>query len=479
MALQLTGLASRCPVAGLAAVLLAIALSACGGGSSPLKQPVAAPLITAQPASTSVASGTHATFSVSASGTGPFGYQWSRNGIVLPGATAATYVQQNTQASDSAAVMRVEVRNSGGAVGSQAAMLSLNSPGIYQFAGPVIGTGELTSTQANSGSTDGLGQEARFQGPAGLALDPAGNLYVADRSAHTLRKITPAGLSSTIAGKPFVLGRANGRGVQASFTIPERVAASSDGTVYLNEMALETTYPIRKVSPDGTVTTLVLPLDPYETNADGSPAAVSVNSFTVDAADNLIVSTEAHMQGKCRPPLTGLCPGVFTRTAVRRLSPAGAVSTVATSESLQASGQRGVLLGPVAVDAAGNVYATNLYSILKVSPAGVITPIAGSLSLSGSLDGTGSEARFTWIRHMTVDPEGNLFILDGTWGPDQKIRKITAAGVVTTVAGGQAGGTTLIGNLPGTLEYIDGIVAGKNGVLYVSCQFGILKIILR
>jgi len=135
--------------------------------------------------------------------------------------------------------------------------------------------------------------------------------------------------------------------------------------------------------------------------------------------------------------------------------------------------------GALTVDAAGNVYIANGYSIFKVTPAGVAAMIAGRIFENGNVDSTGSAARFEWISHITVDPRGDLFVIHGAPNAGQSIRRITQAGVATTVAGGQVDGKTIIGDLPGSLERLRGIAAAGNGVLYLSCEFGILKIILR
>ena len=476
----LTSSASRFSVAPLLGALLAGALSACGGGGSPGQETVTAPLVSVQPAPATVASGAAATFKVTATGSGPLSYQWSRNGVAIPGATAASYVLATAQATDSAAVMRVEVKNSAGAVTSNPVTLSLNSPGIYQFAGPlaVIDGGFPSGGFADAGA--GLAQEARFWGPEGLALDAAGNLYVADTLNQVVRKLTPGGQSSIFAGKPTVMGRIDGSRADARFTFPQSVAATSAGAVYLQELAGGTTHPVRKINLDGTVTTLVLPPDPVDTNADGSLPAVTIEGLTIDAADNLYLITETQLQGKCPPPTLGLCPGFsFTRTAIRRLTPAGVVSTVAASETVYSSTMPIFAAHAITVDAAGNAYIANGYSIVKVTPAGVASLIAGSIFESGNVDSTGSEARFDWISHITVDPRGDLFVIHGGPNAGQSIRRITQAGVVTTVAGGQVDGKTIIGDLPGRLEHLRGIAAAGNGVLYVSGEYGILKIILR
>src|SRR5439155_22158877 len=108
------------------------------------------------------------------------------------------------------------------------------------------------------GSADGSGSDARFNffNGAGVAVDSAGNVYVADTSNHTIRKVTPAGDVTTLAGRAGSFGSADGTGSAARFSQPEGVAVDSAGNVYVADHNNST---IRKVTPVGTnwlVTTL-------------------------------------------------------------------------------------------------------------------------------------------------------------------------------------------------------------------------------
>lgn len=109
------------------------------------------------------------------------------------------------------------------------------------------------SPAAEFGSTDGVGTSARFYYPEGIAADSAGNLFVADGANHTIRKITPGGVVSTIAGSPRVTGGADGTGSSATFHRPLGVAVDGSGNLYVADSE---NYTVRKVSPSGEVTTL-------------------------------------------------------------------------------------------------------------------------------------------------------------------------------------------------------------------------------
>ncbi|MFT7602861.1 MAG: sugar lactone lactonase YvrE, partial [Saprospiraceae bacterium] len=89
----------------------------------------------------------------------------------------------------------------------------------------IAGTGSL-------GSTDGIAEAATFNNPHGIAVDNLGNIYVADRHGHKIRKITPAGIVSTLAGSG-VAGKENGNGAAASFNEPYALCVDGDGNVYV------------------------------------------------------------------------------------------------------------------------------------------------------------------------------------------------------------------------------------------------------
>ena len=148
----------------------------------------------------------------------------------------------------------------------------------------------LAGLAGNAGSTDGIGSAARFYHPAsnGVAVDSAGNVYVADTGNDTIRKITPDGGVTTLAGNPGTLGAADGMGSAASFDAPWGVAVDSAGTVYVADTGSGT---IRKVTPDGAVTTLAG--SAYNSgSADGTGNAARFGfptGLTADIQGNLYV----------------------------------------------------------------------------------------------------------------------------------------------------------------------------------------------
>jgi len=162
---------------------------------------------------------------------------------------------------------------------------------------------------------------------------------------------------------------------------------------------------------------------------------------------------------------------------VRKFSPGGAVTTVISNESMYAQTKQWFVPFAVVADSDGNVFVSNGPQIIKINNAGAITPLAGDKSLAGTADGTGDLARFTSVYHMAFGPQGNLFVIDGSYVNPQRIRKISPTGVVTTVAGSEVAGVTVAGNLPGSLTRLSGLAIDSNGHLFVSTTRAILRIV--
>src|SRR5439155_1695244 len=124
----------------------------------------------------------------------------------------------------------------------------------------------LAGFAGSFGSVDGTGSVARFRRPRGVATDSSGNVYVGDTDNHAIRKITPAGSVSTLAGLAEGLGSADGMGSAARFYHPLGVSTDSNGNVYVADWDNQT---IRKITPDGAVTTLA-GLAETDGSADGT-----------------------------------------------------------------------------------------------------------------------------------------------------------------------------------------------------------------
>jgi sugar lactone lactonase YvrE len=278
----------------------------------------------------------------------------------------------------------------------------------------------LAGTPSNAGSADGASSAAQFENPNGVAVDSEGNVYVADLGNNTIRKITPGGVVTTLAGTPGVSGSADGTGGAAQFAKPSGVAVDSLGNVYVADSFNNT---IRKISSGGAVTTLA-GTPGIVGSADGSGGAAQFNrpgGVAVDGTGNVYVADS------------------LNRT-IRKITSNGVVTTLAGTPGIL-----GALDGPgsiarfanptgVAVDGEGNVYVADNYNftIRKITSAGLVTTLAGSLSSMGSADGIGTNAQFNYPQGVAVDNAGNVYVTDTN---NNAIRMITPAGVVTTLAG--------------------------------------------
>jgi len=411
------------------------------------------PSITLQPVDVTVLAPATATFTATASGVPSPTVQWQQSidaGVTwtnINGATNPSFTTPATVLADSGKRFRAVFTNGAGFVNSNGAVLTVTAGVVAAGLGspwdvavdaagnlyisdnfnqtivkitPAGVVSTLAGLAGSAGSADGAGSAARFSAPTGIAVDAAGNVYVADSNNFTIRKVTPAGVVTTLAGTAGVPGSADGTGSAALFNRPQGVAADSAGTVYVADT---NNFTIRKITPAGVVSTLA-GLAGNGGSADGTGSAARF-SFTrgptVDTAGNVYVADSGN-------------------NTIRKITPAGVASTLAGLSgvfgSADGTGSAASFSSPfdVAIDAAGNVYVcdTGNLTIRKVTPAGVVTTLAGLAgSPPASVDGTGSAARFFSPNSIGVDSAGNVYVAERGM---VAIRKVTPAGVVTTVA---------------------------------------------
>lgn len=279
------------------------------------------------------------------------------------------------------------------------------------FAANITAWSQVTVTtlagNGSSGSTDGSGSSVSFKNPYGVAVDGSGNVYVADYGNHKIRKITPAGVITTLAGSGSI-GSADGSGSSASFNYPSGVAVDGNGNIYVTEYK---NNKIRKITPAGVVSTLAG--NGSFGSADGNGVTASFSfpfGIAVDGSGNVYVTDNGNHK-------------------IRKITPAGVVSTLAGSGSASSTDGTGVSAsfnGPesVAVDGSGNIYVAdaNNNKIRKITPMGEVSTLAGNGSV-GSADGMGPSASFSYPGGIAVDGSGTIFVAD--YG-NNKIRKITA-----------------------------------------------------
>ena len=301
------------------------------------------------------------------------------------------------------------------------------------------------------GDADGTGAAAGFNYPIGIAADANGNLYVGDQLNEKVRKITPAGVVTTLAGNGAPAS-ADGVGSSATFYYPTGVTVDPSGNIYVTDLGGNT---IRKVTSGGVVTTVAGDGGAGATNGPASTATFrSPAGVAIDKSGNLYITDASNNQ-------------------IRMVTPGAVVSTFAGSGpqgSADGTGAAASFYYPygIAIDASGNLYVadTRNNKIRKITPAGVVSTLAGGGAV-GSADGTGTAASFNYPAGIAVDSIGNLYIADVG---NNEIRKVTPAGVVTTVAG-----STTPGDVDGTgsaaaFSNPYGVTVDKSGNIYVTEQ---------
>jgi sugar lactone lactonase YvrE len=289
-----------------------------------------------------------------------------------------------------------------------------------------------------TGAVDGIGTAARFSDPHGIAIDKSDNLYVADAGSHTIRKITPEGVVTTVAGAAGQKGYVDGTGTQARFNFPWGIAIDGNGALYVTDSA---NHRIRKITPEGIVSTLAGSGEPEPgLTVDGVGAAAWFSLPTGIAVDAVGALYVADMDlGRYR-----------NYGAIRKISPEGVVGTLAggyepfggrneeqpdeTDDGVGANAKF-AMPADIAVAVSGTVYVMDSgnQTIRKVTPSGVVTTLAGRKNSSGQTDGVGQEARFADLRGIAIDGTGNLFVVEALRS-FEVTRRISPTGLVSTVA---------------------------------------------
>src|SRR6266567_7863545 len=305
------------------------------------------------------------------------------------------------------------------------------------------------------GSADGTGSAARFNSPAGVTVDSAGNTYVADTVNSTIRKITPAGIVTTFAGSAGNAGSANGTGSVARFNFPSALAVDSANNIYVADTYNST---IRKITPARVVSTFAGSAGSIGT-ADGTGSAARFNLPSGVAVD--------------RAGTGNIYVGDTSNFTIRQITPAGVVTTLAGSPGMRGgtngtgSAARFELPEGMAVDSTGNIYVadTDPSTIRKLTPGGAVSTFAGSFAKAGSQNGTGSAARFNLPTDVAVDSSNNLYVADSN---NCTIRKITPAAAVTTLAGLASAGHTNGTGSAARFDFPDGVAVDTQGKIYVA-----------
>ena len=317
--------------------------------------------------------------------------------------------------------------------------------------------GTLAGTAGPPDVTDGTGAAARFNTPFGLAANASGDLFVADEINHTIRKISRAGVVTTFIGHaapgvPCSTPLVDGSGSAARLCYPAALAIDGSGVLYVADA-----FTIRKVTPAGAVTTIAGSLSATTPgNADGTGSAAQFNfptGLAVDSSGTLYVAdTSSH--------------------TIRKITAGGVVTTFAgaagVSGSADGTGTAARFKSPrgLAIDSTGQLYVADQgnLTIRRITPAGVVTTLAGSALNGGLVDGTGSAARFLSPYGVAIDRSGNIDIADY-----RTVRRVTPAGVVTTLAGSNgAGGAANGAGDAVSFTFLGGIAVDAVGTIYAA-----------
>lgn len=310
-----------------------------------------------------------------------------------------------------------------------------------------------------AGTNDGAAANAQFNRPGGVAVDGSGNIFVADTANSTIRKISAAGIVSTFAGSPGNAGSSNGVGSNARFFAPQGLAVDNSGNVYVADTANST---IRKITSLGSVTTLAGAAgNPNSYNGIGTGAQFNLpQGVAVDGSGNVFVTD------------------TWNHT-IRKITPAGVVTTLAGLAGypgcVDGTNSKARFNQPagIALDGAANIYVADFLNhvIRKITPTGTVSTIAGTMGVWGNADGTNSGARFFQPQGISVNAAGQIFVVDSG---NHTLRKITLSGtnwIVSTVAGssGSAGDVDATGSA--ARFYFASAVASK-GVNVVIADAG-------
>ncbi|GGC87536.1 NHL domain-containing protein [Undibacterium terreum] len=290
------------------------------------------------------------------------------------------------------------------------------------------------------GSADGIGQSAQFTQPGALATDMFGNLYIADTDHSTIRKMTPGGMVTTFAGVPRQMGAVDGIGAAARFGVPKALAMDPKGNLYV--LDYYETPEIRKITPEGTVSTVLKTTSDWASSNSFKAIAIDANGALYVSVDNV----------------------ASTNSQIMKLGGTGLLATYLT-----ASGK----VRSFSVDGQGNIYAVVNFALRKMTPQGAETIIAGTPGNPNVQDGTGGNAGLGDASTIVVDAGGNFFLVDTTFS---LIRRVTPQGAVSTYLGTLWSSGIFLGAAPSSLYQPQGIaIAGTtlyltsgNAVLYTG-----------
>ena len=420
----------------------------------------AQPVITNQPGNQAVVWGGNATFSVMATGVGPFTYQWQLNGTNLPNNIISTVAGGNLfdhqQATNT-------ILNSANGVAKDS-LGNLFIADTYNNVIRKVDTNGLTTIVAGNGSGSfsddgGTATNAGLFEPAAVILDPAGNLIISDTLNSRIRKVNTNGVITTVAGNgqhSFNVGD-GGAATNASLYYPQGICLDGAGNIFIADYE---NMRIRKVATNGIIRTVAgNGTASYSGNPSDGNAATSVSlnylySVAVDSSNNLFIADTYHHR-------------------IRKVNTSGIISTVAGNGTAGYAGDGGAatsanLNNPVgvAVDAARNLYIVDSvnHCVRKVGTNNIITTLVGNGTNGFAGDGgLAVNANLSRPQNTTVDNLGILLIADAG---NNRIRQVGTNGIITTVAGRVLNDGDSATNA--TLNFVAGVAFDAVGNMYIA-----------
>ena len=381
--------------------------------------------------------------------------------------------------------------------------VALDSTGVAYIADTsnqrirVVNQAGVVTTLAGNGTAgyaDGAGANAMFTNPSGIAVDASGNVYVADAGNSVIRAITPGGVVTTLAGSPGVFGYADGTGTAANFNNMKQLAIDSSGNIFVADYS---NYCVRKVTPAGVVTSMPgcqqysvtsVAVDPsgnvffyypgynynvmYKIAVGSSSATTFAGRSGVPSSVDGVGTLSAFNNGN--GGMTSDASGnvyMFEDLSIRirKISPTANVTTLAgTGTFADGNGTSAMFYNSygIAVDANGTAYIadTGNHRVRIVSKSGAVSTLAGS-GTPGFADGAGASAMFNNPSGIAVDASGAVYVADSS---NNRIRKVTSSGTVTTLAGS---GTAAWSDASGTSASFSnptGVAVDASGNVYVA-----------
>ena len=305
----------------------------------------------------------------------------------------------------------------------------------------------------------GAATTAELYGPCGVAVDGSGNLYITDALNAVVRKVTPSGVITTIAGNGHSgYSGDGGPATAAELANPPYLTVDGSGNVYIADYH---NGRVRKVTSAGIISTIA----GGGTGGAGyggpaTAARIRPNSVALDTSGNLYIAEE-------------------DSNRILKVVPSGVVSVFAGNGTAGFRGDGGPataaeLSEPVgiAIGGSGNLYIADAenYRIRKVLPSGVITTIAGGGTIGLGDGGPATMAELSFPTGVAVDESGNVYIADAY---QERIRIVASSGIISTIAGNGTGGYGGDGGAATAAEvhYPSGVAVDGGGNIYIADQY--------